>query len=318
MTVIASPYTIGVLPRQARLYKKAFRSGTRSSSRGSRFLNRIAFYAAETLRKKPCYGRFDYAQGDQVTSIRFDARNRQYSALYFDAFLPIYEPDVTAAIIEFAPADGVFFDIGSNWGYFSLFLAARPGFQGSIHAFEPWPATYADLDSMVSQAGLQRVITTHQVALGEQAGSVAMQCGRHSGLARIVDEAEDQPTEHVEQVALDSLDIVSPDFMKLDVEGAEAAILQGGRRVIQASRPIIIFEHTPDVLATADGSVRALLAGEGYDLYQPLPTFQPAAPALIQLRLLSTDDVDRFNVRCNLLAFPKERRDSLMPYLVAG
>ena len=144
-----------------------------------------------------------------------------------------------------APPDGVFFDVGSNWGYFSLLLAARPGFTGRIHAFEPWPTTYADLDSVVSQAGLRNVITTHRLALGACEGQVSMRCGRHSGLAQIAEAASTEQLQTVQQVTLDGLDLPAPDLMKLDVEGAEAAIVEGGRELIQRSRPIIVFEHTP-------------------------------------------------------------------------
>ncbi len=93
MTAFVSPYQIECLPRQAQLYKRSFRSGTAGTgSRVSRFVNRIMFYALKSLRRIPSYGSFSYSIGDSVRSIRFDARNRQLSALYFDAFLPIYEP----------------------------------------------------------------------------------------------------------------------------------------------------------------------------------------------------------------------------------
>jgi hypothetical protein len=201
VTAIVSPFAIQSLPLQARFYKHAFRSGTANGSRVGRLLNRIAFYACETFADRPSYGHFAYGLGESTTSIRFDARNRQYSAIYFDAFLPIYEPDVTATLLEFAPADGVFYDIGSNWGYFSLFLAATPSFKGEIHAFEPWPPTYEDLTSMVGQAGLDGVITTHRKAVGADPGAVLMQCGRHSGLAQIVEAAGAGQQESVEQDA---------------------------------------------------------------------------------------------------------------------
>ena len=94
MTAIVSPYRIESLPRQAQLYKKPFRSQTAGTgSRVRRLMNRVMFYALESLGRKLSYGSFSYSIGDNDRSIRFDARNRQYSALYFDAFLPIHEPE---------------------------------------------------------------------------------------------------------------------------------------------------------------------------------------------------------------------------------
>lgn len=313
MTAIVSPFAVQSLPAQARFYKHAFRSGTANSSRVGRLLNRIAFYACETFANRPSYGRFAYGLGERTTSIRFDARNRQYSAIYFDAFLPIYEPDVTATLLEFAPADGVFYDIGSNWGYFSLFLAATPGFKGQIHAFEPWPPTYADLASMVRQAGLDGVISTHRKAVGAAPGAVLMQCGRHSGLAQIVEAAGDGRQESVEQVTLDGLELTPPDIVKLDVEGAEAAILRGAQQLLADSRPAVILEHTPGAPTATN-----LLADQSYALYQPLPTLGTAAPRRLTLRGLTSGEVQALAQRCNLLAFPAERRAELESYLVSA
>jgi FkbM family methyltransferase len=312
VTAIVSPFAIQSLPLQARFYKHAFRSGTANGSRVGRLLNRIAFYACETFADRPSYGHFAYGLGQSTTSIRFDARNRQYSAIYFDAFLPIYEPDVTATLLEFAPADGVFYDIGSNWGYFSLFLAATPGFKGEIHAFEPWPPTYEDLTSMVGQAGLDGVITTHRKAVGADPGAVLMQCGRHSGLAQIVEAAGAGQQESVEQVTLDSQELAPPDFIKLDVEGGEAAILRGAQRLLADHRPAIILEHTPGAPTATN-----LLIEQNYALYQPLPTLGSAAPRCLNLRGLSARQVQALAQRCNLLAFPGERRAELESYLVS-
>ena len=62
------------------------------------------------------------------------------------------------ATYERLPEDGVFYDIGSNWGWFTMHVASRPGFRGKIHAFEPFASSYADLCDLVRQAGLAGVV----------------------------------------------------------------------------------------------------------------------------------------------------------------
>ena len=62
-----------------------------------------------------------------------------------------------------------------------------------------------------------------------------------------------------------------PDFMKIDVEGAEYLVLRGGRQVIRRSRPVILFESGPGG-AERVGVTRADLYGEltrelGYAVY---------------------------------------------------
>jgi len=62
--------------------------------------------------------------------------------------------------------------------------------------------------------------------------------------------------EAVDLVPMDDLD-VDPDIIKVDVEGADLAALQGGERTIARCRPVLLVEHP------APGST-ALLAAFGY------------------------------------------------------
>ena len=46
----------------------------------------------------------------------------------------------------------------------------------------------------------------------------------------------------VECVTLDSLDLPNPKFIKIDAEGAEVAIIEGGRRLISTTKPRLLIE----------------------------------------------------------------------------
>jgi hypothetical protein len=51
-------------------------------------------------------------------------------------------------------------------------------------------------------------------------------------------------------VQTDRLDNIIPpalpvQFVKLDVEGAEFQVLQGGVKTLTAGKPVLVFEHTP-------------------------------------------------------------------------
>ena len=52
---------------------------------------------------------------------------------------PIYEPETSALLDRLVGDDGVFFDVGANWGGYSVLIAARPTFHGTVHTFEPFP-----------------------------------------------------------------------------------------------------------------------------------------------------------------------------------
>jgi len=102
--------------------------------------------------------------------------------LYFHKYQRVYESETSTLLDLFLPEDGVLFDIGSNWGYFSLFAAVRKTFCGNVHSFEPWPPTFADLQSIVDQSGYADVITCHNLALSSKSGECGMKVHSHSGL----------------------------------------------------------------------------------------------------------------------------------------
>ena len=244
-TQLRNPFHHQRLPWLANLHRNAFRSGKRDVSEPVKFASRVAFYMGRTVWPWPVLGTAEVEVGDQTRTFQFDSRNRMFSAVYFDQFAAGYEPPVMALIDALTPDDGVFFDIGSNWGYYSTFLACRPGFHGEIHAFEPWPRTYQDLASVVEQLGFQQVITCHNIALGEAEQTGSMHCGSHSGCARLSDSKDGI---QVQVNPLDDMDLPTPHIMKVDTEGHEEAVFHGARRTLTEARPMIIFEHRYELL----------------------------------------------------------------------
>ena len=48
---------------------------------------------------------------------------------------PIYEPETSALLDQLVGDEDVFFDVGANWGWYSVLIAARPTFHGTVHTF---------------------------------------------------------------------------------------------------------------------------------------------------------------------------------------
>jgi FkbM family methyltransferase len=214
-------------------------------------------------------GEFEYQARGERRLIKFNARNLAFDIFYSDLFRENYE-DETAVLLDTFLTDGAcFYDIGSNWGYFSLYVASLGG-SIRIHAFEPVPTTYGDLLSCVGQAGLQAAVQCHMLAMSDSNGRTFFQLPFHSASAQV--DSSGGGIE-VETRRIDSLDLEEPRFIKIDAEGHEAAVLRGGVEMIRRSHPFIMFEnklyrHAPQETLEP----LTLLKELGYSLY--IPTVQ--------------------------------------------
>lgn len=232
--------------------------------------NFLLFLLLQRLSPIKPKGTFLYSIDGKEKLIRFNGFNTQFQAIYRKSFLHGYEPQITALLDLLCPNDGVFYDIGSNWGWFTFFLASKPEFRGTIHAFEPFPPSFADLKSIAEQAKLGQRIHCHNRALSDQPGDAFMHLPDHfqSGLA-MMKQNKSIGDQSIKVSTLDSLDLAPPSIMKIDVENAEIKVLRGGAQLIARSKPMIVFENS----RFPDKPIETLqpmffLQESGYQFYQ--------------------------------------------------
>jgi len=203
----------------------------------------------------------------RTTNTQFAALDRKNTIEYANG----YEPATGALIDRLVPEDGVLFDIGANWGYFSIYLATRPSFHGTVHAFEPIPDTFQDLSGLITDLGLNERVQAHKVALSDVVGEATMSIpGHHSGLARI---STTDDGLSVKLMKLDTLGFKRADFLKIDAENHEREVIEGGRQTINEFKPYILFEDTfnsAEFIAAGPRHVSAVLGDMGYQLFLPL------------------------------------------------
>jgi len=257
------------LPLLVRFYLLAYASKRRRGVLGwlaSAVLRRVfKFVRSLPLRWNP--GVFHYQAADVEKTIRFDPRNTQFHSIYSPKYENGYEPETSLLLDVCLQRCKVFWDVGSNWGHFALYACSHPHFTGSVHAFEPMPDTFRDLQSVISQAGLQAQVECHNFALGDTNGSCAavLPDGVHSGMAQI----DGQGAGVAVQVhAAKGLNLADPDLIKLDVEGFEAAVLRGADEILDRAKPMLILESW---LENPTKTIEPLLMLEshGYRLFEP-------------------------------------------------
>jgi FkbM family methyltransferase len=135
-------------------------------------------------------------------------------------------------------------DIGAHRGAILQYMVeAAP--LGKHMAFEPLPGYAPRLASLFPD------VDVRAIALADYDGTATfahvIDAPAYSGFMQRTDAARHLRTEHI-SVPVMCLDEVAPanrriDVIKIDVEGAELAVLRGASSVLHAWRPYVIFEH---------------------------------------------------------------------------
>ncbi|HEY8900008.1 MAG TPA: FkbM family methyltransferase [Chthoniobacterales bacterium] len=190
-----------------------------------------------------------------------------------------FEPDVVAYYTPVLREGSVVLDIGANIGAHALRMASLVGDSGKVVAIEPTDWAFAKLTRNV---GLNAAIAPRiervqgfvaanagEVLPGDICSSWPLDAGDSSGL----DESQGRsfPTTGARVVTLAGLceefELLKIDLIKLDVDGHEINVLEGGLGVIERFRPAIVIELAPYVFANGDGDVcriLEMLASVGY------------------------------------------------------
>lgn len=145
-----------------------------------------------------------------------------------------YQGNRLAAALPFVRRRGLALDVGAHIGLWSIQLAAM---FGRVMAFEPHPDSLAALRQNV--AGYQ--VEVFGCALGHINDGAYLDS---AGLGAHVRPAGALGAVPVDMVTLDSFTWSAPvDFIKIDVEGFESFVLQGGERTIKQDNPVIVLEQ---------------------------------------------------------------------------
>ena len=177
------------------------------------------------------------------------------------------------------PGD-IVFDIGAHVGYITMLASHLVG-TGRVLAFEPSPLNLAYLTRHVRINRLTNV-EVFTTAVGLRKGQTSFDMtGRGSGRGRMTANV----TNNQPQVQINSLDdmhdqgrLPDPNFIKMDVEGAEGDALRGAAKMLARSHPTILLSvHGP----AAKQDCEALLRGLGYELSYIKPSTMIAKPARI-------------------------------------
>lgn len=136
-------------------------------------------------------------------------------------------------------------DVGANAGYYSLLFGDAVGSDGKVIAVEPLPDNVDILRRSIELNGHSGKTQLHQVALGDQAaGTVNLYVPPGEPKNATLVSTPVDGSIAVEMTTLDHLTekLAAVDFIKIDAEGAEEAILNGMTETIRRHSPRVVLE----------------------------------------------------------------------------
>ena len=229
---------------------------------------------------------------------------------------PFYNRDAFRTELELCAAwsrqhpTPAIFDVGANVGFWSSQLAQMLADHGhAIFAFEPVPATFAKLAASVERLALAGRLHVIASAVTDASGIVSLRYTPFNSMLAQVGAGTVEPSPGTRTAFAPSLTLdefsscvgVTPDLLKIDVEGSELRALRGAQGMLRLpNRPGIMFEYNPEALAAAGEDVTSfaeLLSG--YVLHY-VDDFEGQRRPFAQ-RIGSTGDIGWV---CNLFAVP--------------
>jgi FkbM family methyltransferase len=195
-------------------------------------------------------------------TFRIDPRYRVH-------FPDTYEPDVCEFLRSHVRPRAVTLNVGAHVGVYALCLARWSAPGGQVFAFEPNPLTRRILEEHVKLNERDGDIRVIPCAVSDRRGQAVFFAGTPglrgtSGLSRLGSPNPDIDRASAAPVTVDvtTIDVfcadrnVTPQWLVVDVEGYELAVLKGARSVIDRTRGAlgIVVEMHPNLWMSAGAS----------------------------------------------------------------
>lgn len=208
-----------------------------------------------------------------------------------------WEPQVTAFVLRRLQSGDGFVDVGANIGFFSLLASRKVGPRGSVVSIEASPEIFSLLQSNISR-NRARVRALH-FAASDSRGQLALYAGDecNCGTTTIAAAPDTVAKAVVEAAPLEELltaeEMAQARLVKIDVEGAEAAVIAGADSLLNRGRTDCEFlvEIHPEMLSRLGRHAEDVLTpfrDAGYHAYvlendyEATAYLQPSPPSRLQ------------------------------------
>ncbi len=209
--------------------------------------------------------------GSKTQIVRGPLKGYKFAISANSGWSPIvgrWEPELQSLFPQIIKKGSVVYDLGANNGIHSLLFSKLTGEHGKVFSFEPLPANCKEIEVNIALNHIKNIQVV-QVALSSQSGETVFHLGLHDKQGSLVGIGRESGNDiKVRIVTLDEFIEAgnpAPDFLKIDIEGAEGMALHGFENKIDLIKPTFIIElHTPE----QDAIVGAFFLKHHYNLYR--------------------------------------------------
>jgi FkbM family methyltransferase len=215
--------------------------------------------------------------GEDIISVNVHGQKMYVNATFGLTLLSTgtYESErfMTTLFTKFVTKGAIVVDVGAYVGYYTLLAARAVGNEGKIYCFEPEPSNYALLVKNIKVNSCSNVVAIPK-AVTDITGAVKLFMAENPSGHSIVGGNPNQRAILADSTTLDDF-FIGREYpihvIKIDVEGAEMAVLQGMKNIIAKNRKLNIFtEFIPEALKKAGYppvEYLSKLANYGFDIY---------------------------------------------------
>lgn len=154
--------------------------------------------------------------------------------------LGIYELDAQSCMLSHVKAGDVFYDIGAKSGFFTMLASQLVGNSGKVIAFEPLPDNVSRVEKLLTANQVKNVRVVPE-AISAEKGTAELYVSNDTSTPTLIQRPDNQaitvPTTTLDAAATS---YQRPNFVKMDIEGAEVMALAGATELL-ASAPAITW-----------------------------------------------------------------------------
>ncbi len=155
-------------------------------------------------------------------------------------WLGIYEKQLQNRLPQLVKPGMVCWDVGANVGFYTLALSKLAGKSGTVIAFEPNSRNMTHLLEHININNLINV-SAFQFAFSDKETVIGFDVGNHHATGRISQKSKYFiPAFSGDYLVSNNL-AMAPDFIKIDIEGAEGLFLKGFEKTIKQKKPTILL-----------------------------------------------------------------------------